>query len=237
VKDRLLIPEILDSLPPNDPRAVRSRRDLVFINAMMGNYRWIARRVLLARGCNNWIELGAGDGPLAVALPDRSTGSVQITGMDLAPRPLRWPTNWDWIQGDLSETLPLAREGVFSQRPATKEYEECRREQSAVHHRGLVANLFLHHFDGEELSRIGAFVNESFSRLVLVEPARYRAFRILGFLLFPFVNDVTRHDLQISIGAGFRKGELSKALQLDQSWQIAESTTVFGAHRFEAWRK
>lgn len=190
---------------------------------MMGNYRWLARRVLIARECSDWIELGAGDGPLAVALPDRSTGSVQITGMDLAPRPLRWPTNWNWVQGDLFKTLPM--------------YDKYEREQPLGHQRGLTANLFLHHFGEGDLSRIGAFVNESFSRLVFVEPARYRVFQILGFLFFPFVNDVTRHDLQISIGAGFRKGELSKALQLDQSWLVAESTTVFGAYRFEAWRK
>jgi len=31
---RLLVPEILDHLPPDDPRAQRSRRDLARINAV-----------------------------------------------------------------------------------------------------------------------------------------------------------------------------------------------------------
>jgi hypothetical protein len=34
---RLVQPEILDTLPPDDPRALRSRRDLRRVNAWMGN--------------------------------------------------------------------------------------------------------------------------------------------------------------------------------------------------------
>ena len=35
MRERVLTPEILDNLSPADPRAVRSRRDLVRINAVM----------------------------------------------------------------------------------------------------------------------------------------------------------------------------------------------------------
>ena len=45
MKHRLLVPEILDGLPPEDPEARRSRRDLRRINFLMGNERWIARQV------------------------------------------------------------------------------------------------------------------------------------------------------------------------------------------------
>ena len=218
MKHRLVIPEILDSLPADDPLALRCRRDLIFINAVIGNYRWLSRRILRVSriGGSDWVELGAGDGPLAASLPEGSDESVKITGVDLAPRPVRWPENWGWIEGDLFETLPRA--------------------QIAGGRGGLAANLFLHHFCEEELGRIGSLMNDHFSRLVFVEPARYRIFRILGFVLFPFVNSVTRHDLQISIGAGFRRGELKDALKLDPSWQVEERVTLLGACRFEAWK-
>ena len=39
---RVLEPEWLDALPHEDPRARRSRRDLVRVNALMGNDRIVA---------------------------------------------------------------------------------------------------------------------------------------------------------------------------------------------------
>ena len=42
---RVVKPEILDELDGSDPRAIRSRRDLRFINLLMGNERWIQRSV------------------------------------------------------------------------------------------------------------------------------------------------------------------------------------------------
>ena len=40
---RTLTPELLDSLPSQHPDALRSRRDLRWINFAMGNHRWFAR--------------------------------------------------------------------------------------------------------------------------------------------------------------------------------------------------
>ena len=216
MKHRLVIPEILDSLPENDPRAIRSRRDLALINAVMGNYRWLAGKMRAAdrETPHHWIEPGAGDGPLAAAF---SPFSLRVTGLDLAPRPKDWPASWEWRQGDLFKTLP----------PALGEDEPS----------GLIANLFLHHFKDPSLSSLGEILNTRFSHLIFVEPARKRLFRVLGYGLFPLVNGVTRHDLQVSIGAGFRRGELASSLGLDPTWQIREDVTALGAYRFEAWKK
>ena len=60
---RRVQPEILDDLPAEDPRAVRSRRDLRLINRLMGNHRWVLRHV--AEHSGRVVELGAGDGCLA----------------------------------------------------------------------------------------------------------------------------------------------------------------------------
>lgn len=216
VKERQVLPEILDSLAPDDPRARRSRRDLGFINAIMGNYRWLSGKMRAADtdGSFQWIETGSGDGPLA-RFHDRFPGTV--TGLDFAPRPRDWPETWQWIEGDLFATLPTA----------------LTPEGNA----GLVANLFLHHFDDAMLAALGKILNERISRLYFVEPARERVFRVLGYALFPFVNEVTRHDMQVSIGAGFQRGELASTLGLDGSWRVRETVTPLGAYRFEAWKK
>lgn len=182
----------------------------------MGNYRWIAGKMREAdrETPHHWIEPGAGDGPLAAAF---SPVSSRVTGLDLAPRPKDWPASWEWRQGDLFETLPTA----------LREEGPC----------GLIANLFLHHFEEPSLASLGEILKTRFSRLLFVEPARKRLFRILGYGLFPLVNGVTRHDLQVSIGAGFRRWELESSLGLDRAWQIRETVTALGAYRFEAWKR
>ena len=38
-------PEILDGLPAGHPDAIRSRRDLRLVNALMGNQRWILKQL------------------------------------------------------------------------------------------------------------------------------------------------------------------------------------------------
>ena len=102
---------------------------------------------------------------------------------------------------------------------------------------GLIANLFLHHFESPALKRLGQIVQERFARIIVSEPARFPIFHRLSYAFFPFVNEVTRHDMQVSIGAGFRPGELKAALGLGSEWQNRESVTPLGAYRFEAWKE
>lgn len=184
----------------------------------MGNYSWLASRMAARNAGKNlhWVEIGAGDGPLATALPPGKNAGLHLTGLDLAPRPQCWPGSWDWREGDLFETLA---EPFDDEKPV-----------------GLLANLFLHHFESQQLTALGTLINSRADRFLCVEPARYRLFRLLGYGLFPFVNEVTRHDLQVSIGAGFRRGELAVLLGLDASWEFREAVTPLGAYRFEAWK-
>lgn len=217
MKERLVIPEILDSLADDDPVAIRSRRDLVLINGLMGNYRWVARQIAKTSQdqVSEWVEVGAGDGQLATVLSDAEAAGRTITGMDLISRPGSWPDSWQWRQGDIFEGLG----------------------EGSVQHRGFVANLFLHHFELDDLRRLGRVIDRECSRLIVSEPARHRFFYVASHLFDPFVNGVTRHDMRISIGAGFRKGELAFALGLGNDWEIRESMTILGAYRLEAWRR
>ena len=154
MKYRQVIPEILDSLPAADPRARRARNDLALINAIMGNYAWLASRVVALRvgEGHQWVEIGAGDGPLVAALPPEKQRGLQFTGLDFAPRPGHWPAAWDWREGDLFENFA---ESFDSANPV-----------------GLLANLFLHHFEPPQLATLGSLINSRVNHILCVEPAR-----------------------------------------------------------------
>ena len=113
MSDRIVIPEILDHLPPDDPEARRSRRDLRRINIFMGNERWVlatARRFPEA-AAEGITELGAGDGDLTRGLA-RLHPETTVTALDLAPPPPALPSNVVWNQGDLFRSPDRASSGM-----------------------------------------------------------------------------------------------------------------------------
>jgi hypothetical protein len=214
VKLRVVKPEILDDLPADDPEAIRSRRDLRLINLLMGNEQWIAQQVerapaeAIARGV---VEIGAGEGTLSTRL-QTDHADISVDAYDLAPRPERVHPRIRWHQ-----------ENVLSARP----------DADGV----LVANLFLHHFEGEAMDQL-ATLCEQFQFLCFAEPWRHRLGLVQGAILFPVVNAVTRHDMIVSIRAGFRPGELPNLLRLDpDKWRIREQTTSRGGVRVVACRR
>lgn len=215
MNQRRVTQEILDHLPADDPVALHSRSDLRRINHLMGNERWVLRMLekhphAVAASVT---ELGAGDGSLAVKIARRFVDS-RVRVHDLTPcppLPQDVAGRIDWHAGDVFECPPSGG-GV------------------------LVANLFLHHFEGQALMRLGAICRE-FDLLVINEPDRSRLALWLGGAMMPFVNHVTRHDMIVSIRAGFLHGELSAMLGLDPaSWKWSETSTWRGARRVLAWR-
>ena len=76
---RSLEPEWLDELPPQDPRAVRSRADLRRVNWIMGNARIIARHLGQA---TRVADLGGGDGSLMQAVQRKLGRSLEVTIVD-----------------------------------------------------------------------------------------------------------------------------------------------------------
>lgn len=209
---RVVEPEILDQLPADDPEAVRGRRDLRWINFLMGNERWLVRQIssLPAARKGVW-EIGAGEGRLLRCLATHDS-EIPLTGCDLAPRPADLPDRIVWRQGDVFDELVTASGGV------------------------LVANLFLHHFDDGVLARFRLLL-ANFDALCINEPHRSSLAMAQGRLLLPFVGPVTRHDMLVSIRAGFRRGELPDRLGLAAGdWRVREETTWRGALRVLAWR-
>lgn len=205
---RVVKPEILDHLAPEDPAAVRSRMDLRRINVLMGNERWICRtiRELPDHAARGIVELGAGEGTVAGLLA-RMFPASDITACDLAARPAGLDERVIWRQGDiLADETPL---------------------RGAV----LVANLFLHHFEGDALRRLGR-ICDGFEVVVFNEPDRALLPHLLGLFMWPAIHRVTRHDMHVSIRAGFAAGELPDLLGLDRRiWRFQETFTCRGARR------
>lgn len=91
--DRQPEKELLDHLPPDEPNAQASRRDLRRINTFMGSMRFIRRSLgRLARPGDRILELGAGEASLGSQLP-----TLDYTGLDTAPPPR---DNIQWRQTD-----------------------------------------------------------------------------------------------------------------------------------------
>lgn len=203
---RVVEPEILDDLDPDDPAAVESRADLRRINFLMGNERWILRRVAEHREAagKGIVELGAGEGRLL----RRLSAFGPATGVDRVPRPSGIPPEIGWRQECALSTGQAG--GV------------------------LVANLFLHHFEDEALRKLGGMARR-FDLLVAVEPFRSPGALRLGRMMNAFVGPVTRHDMAVSIRAGFRPGELARAMGLED-WRFSERSSWRGGLLVLAWR-
>lgn len=209
---RVVEAEWLDGLSADDPAALRSRRDLVRIDALLGCSGFLIHELTSRlRPPRSIVELGAGEGGLCGRLAARFPNAA-ITGCDLLERPASLDAAVDWCRGDLLETLPT------------------------VDAEAVVGSLILHHFSEEDLRGIGRHLRKS-RLIVFFEPLRSRLAFALCRILFPFVSRVTRHDMPASIRAGFREGELSEALGLGCDWNLAESRGRFGSLRFVAWRR
>jgi hypothetical protein len=210
---RVTAPELLDSLPADSPEAVRSRADLVRVNRVMGNLAWF-ERVLppLVRPGETCLELGAGDGALALRL---HAAGLPVDALDLAPQPAGWPPSARWHRADLRDFAGWAGRPV------------------------VLANLFLHHLDDRELAALGPSLDRHARLLVFNEPLRSPRCLLLWRLASSLgrAGPITRHDGAVSIRAGFRAAELPRALGLDpRRWSWRVRSTFLGAHRLVAAR-
>lgn len=204
--ERQLEAEILDDLEPDDPRAVASRRDLQRINFLMGNERWLLQEVAkrpqaAACGITEW---GAGQGHLLKRLATYGPAS----GIDLVPRPAGLSSDIRWHAMDLFEAD----------------------EQAAPPGGLVIANLLLHHFDEAGLRRLGELARPA-AALICVEPWRHPVAMTMGKSMLPWVSEVTRHDMIVSIRAGFRVGELAGMLGLSSDRRVRETCSLRGGLR------
>ena len=98
-----------------------------------------------------------------------------------------------------------------------------------------VANLFLHHFEGERLATLLCEASKQTRMFVACEPHRSRqalaAASLMGLI---GCNSVTVHDARISVRAGFRDRELSAIWPGEPGWDLEEQKAGRFTHRFVA---
>lgn len=102
----------------------------------------------------------------------------------------------------------------------------------------VIANLFLHHFEGERLTDLLHGIAARARAVVCIEPRRSRG-ALLGSHLLGAIgcNQVTRHDAVVSVRAGFRGRELTDLWPRDERWRIDEGDAGIFSHRFVAVRE
>jgi hypothetical protein len=229
---RRVAAELLDELPPDDARARRSRRDLRVVNWIMRHSALLARALdtVIAAAPPRLVELGAGDGTLLLDLARR--------------RAPRWPkavvTLLDAQPSVTPATLAALRALGWTVEVAAAEAIEWL--EHPPQHRNVIvlANLFVHHFEGERLARLLAGVAARAQAFVCCEPRRAR-FALLGSHMLWAIgcNDVTRHDAVVSVHAGFRDRELSAEWRraVGAPWHLRETPAGAFSHLFAARRE
>lgn len=225
MNERIVEPEWLDTLPPEDQRAVRSRRDLVRINGLMYNAGIVAAAFAkLPDKPLRIAELGAGDGHFASRmlrrLPRAKGHLVLVDRTPTVPALTRRTLE------ALGWTVEVARADVFEWLA------------NAEHCDAIYANLFLHHFEDVPLSRMLGHVSERCDQFVACEPRRspmaLTGSRLLGLI---GCNDVTRHDAVVSVRAGFTEDDITALWPDEDRWTLREVPAGLFGHRFTARRK
>ena len=226
---RSVQPEILDALPPDDPRAIHSRRDLRKINAIMRHAPFIAGVMRAAPQMPQIVvELGAGDGSLLLNVARRLGSPASRVRAFLVDRR---PSVSDDACGEfrrLGWDVESCAADVFDWLARTP------MESADV----MLANLFLHHFRDDDLRALLSASATRTSRFIACEPRRSRT-ALAGVALMPLIgcNAVTRHDGGISVRAGFRDGELRALWPDNREWQITERRKGLFSQTFVARRR
>ncbi|MDQ6631589.1 MAG: class I SAM-dependent methyltransferase [Verrucomicrobiota bacterium] len=224
--NRILEPEWLDELLPNEPRAERSRRDLQRVNLWMGHLGIMQRNLKNSFPENppqRIVEIGAGDGTfmLRVAQHFSQWKKIEVTLVD-RQNIISEKTRAGF--GALGWNVKIITEDIFDGRLG-----ECD---------CLMANLFLHHFSEKQLSALFEKVAAQTNFFLACEPRRsdfaLAASRMIGLI---GCNAVTRHDAIISVRAGFSNSELSNLWPKTKDWTLQENRAGMFSHNFVAKRK
>jgi SAM-dependent methyltransferase len=222
--------ETLDHLSEDDPQAIRSRRDLQRVNRIMGNLPILDSllRASLLRAPSRIVELGAGDGTLLLRLAKRRAREwpgVTLTLVD---------------QQDLmsAQTRAAFADAGWTARAAVMDVFDWLDREDHPRYDAVVANLFVHHFEGDALSRLFRGIARIADCFVACEPRRARI-ALLGSHLIGAIgaNGVTRRDAVLSVRAGFRDRELSACWPQNDEWQLSEMDARLFSHTFAAVRR
>lgn len=228
---RVIEPELLDELLPADPRAVRARRDLHRVNALMRNHAMMAK--LLRIGANGRTpkgiaDLGAGAGVFLLDVARRLSPEWTAVSASLIDRQnVASPSTLTRFAG-----LGWRAEFVF--RDAFDWLRDASKNPPEV----VMTNLFLHEFENPRLSALFYEVAKFAKLFVAIEPRRAAWPLFCSRLLWIMgCNQVTRHDGVASVRAGFAGRELSALWPANSEWVLTEQSASLFSHVFVARRR
>jgi hypothetical protein len=242
VVKRNVQPELLDSLPSGDPRAIRSRRDLRRVNRWMRNPAVMAAALQQAlNGCApaQITELGAGDGDFLLRVAQR---------LDWSGVPSRARANRP-AAGQRTETMranlldrknevsaeTLAAFAAVRWRAETVTADVFEWPPAASPSGVVIANLFLHHFAGSRLVELLRLISQRAELFIAIEPRRASWPLFCSRLLWGVgCNAVTCHDAVVSVRAGFSGDELSELWPDKPDWLLTEHRAGGFSHLFMA---
>lgn len=230
---RVIEPELLDELPPADPRAVRSRADLRRLNLLMGHTRILSRalhqrfagRQLPAQPVR-LVELGAGDGTMLLSLARRWSTPGFRASVTLLDR-------HDLLSAETRRAFAVLRWSVGSLATEVSAWLAQPAPVADV----MLANLFLHHFPDNLLRPLLRLAAARATLFIACEPRRSPLVLLASRLVWLLgCNGVTRHDAAISVRAGFAGHELSALWPADGQWESCERSAGRFSHLFMAKR-
>jgi len=229
--------EVLDGLAATDPAAERSRRDLQRVHRFMRTRRRLVRtlrQLVPARPTTlRVLELGAGDGSLLLSVARELAPiwpPVELTLLDrlalVDGATVAEYARYGWTaRSCVRDVLDWARAATEFPADAASRWDV------------VIANLFLHHFDRAELTRVLGAIAASTDELLACEPRRgWRALagsHLVGVL---GANAVTRADAVLSVHAGFCERELTALWPTTAGWRLQETASGAFSHCFRATR-
>lgn len=241
---RRLENEILDGLAADDPDAIRSRRDLQRINRIMGSAGMLASALTDAAARSDHapkriIELGAGDGSLMLRLAHklhRRWPGVHLTLLDQQAL-VSDQTRDAFLR--LGWTLETINADVMAWAAQANTAADAHTDAGTHSWDIGMANLFIHHFDSDQIGMLFDALGRRTGAFVACEPRRgylpLWASRLVGVV---GANAVTRKDAVLSVQAGFRDRELSALWPHSAAdWQLHEAVAGLFSHLFIATRR
>lgn len=246
-------PELLDDLPPNHPEAVKSRRDLIRLNALMKHRQFICGAlagVTQSQKTNHRVLQSTNTGATE-RIPASWKASPPEKSIELA----------DLGSGDGLFMLSVARsisnfvpnvaltlvDRQAAVHPSTvEEFSLLGWEVDVVtadvfdwlasisKSHAITANLFLHHFEKAALAKMFSLIARKTTLFAACETRRSR-FRYWSTFLLGLLGagGVTMNDAPISVRAGFQGSELT-ALWPAGNWHCRESAAGIFSHVFTA---
>jgi hypothetical protein len=228
---RSVEPELLDQIPADDRRAIRARRDLKRLNAVI-----LQTGIMVRTLAEHWgrdqprtiLDLGAGDGTFMLSVARRLASRWPAVTVTLLDRQNIVSRETRDAFAALSWKMEIVAADVFDH------LEQIKSPGVDV----ITANLFLHHFQQRQLARLLALAAQSAQLVAACEPRRNKfALRASRLLWAVGCKEVTLHDAIVSVRAGFSGKELTDLWPSQDRFDLHERAARLFTHCFVARRR